>query len=154
MKTLLMVISLTSIVVVLIFLFLWLQSKSGQAIGLVNDKLSDCTRTPNCVSSENKQDEKHHIDAITYTLSKKETAALLESIISEMGGKINIADKLYVAATFTSPVFGFVDDLEIRLDLSDRLIHVRSASRVGYSDGGINRKRIETLARLYAKRSA
>ena len=51
----------------------------------------------------------------------------------------------YLAVTFTSSIFRFVDDLEIRIDTDQQLIHLRSASRVGRSDGGVNRKRLERL---------
>jgi uncharacterized protein (DUF1499 family) len=49
----------------------------------------------------------------------------------------------YLHATFASPLFGFVDDLEARR--KGEIIHVRSASRVGHSDFGANRRRIERI---------
>jgi len=58
----------------------------------------------------------------------------------------------YLAATFSSAIFGFVDDLEVRIDSVQNTGHIRSASRVGHSDGGVNRKRIELLNQLYQKR--
>ena len=55
----------------------------------------------------------------------------------------------YLHYTFTTPLWGFIDDVEFRLDASKQLFHVRSASRIGYSDLGTNRKRIEMIrARL------
>jgi uncharacterized protein (DUF1499 family) len=73
-------------------------------------------------------------------------------IITESGGVIATEQADYIAATFTSPLFGFVDDLEIRFDFDARLIHFRSASRVGYGDLGANRKRVE-LVQLRFKQS-
>lgn len=52
---------------------------------------------------------------------------------------------LYFAATFSSAFFGFVDDVEVRIDPQQALIHLRSASRIGYSDFGANRKRLDQL---------
>jgi uncharacterized protein (DUF1499 family) len=52
-------------------------------------------------------------------------------------------------ATFTSKVFRFVDDVELRLDPQNNCIQVRSASRIGYSDLGVNRQRIDKLRALY-----
>jgi uncharacterized protein (DUF1499 family) len=62
-----------------------------------------------------------------------------------MGGSIQVEETDYLAATFTSSVFRFVDDLELRIDTSQQTIHLRSASRVGRSDGGANRKRVELI---------
>ena len=62
-----------------------------------------------------------------------------------MGGSIQAEKTDYLAATFTSSIFRFVDDLEIRIDTGQEMIHLRSASRVGHSDGGVNRKRVELL---------
>ena len=66
-----------------------------------------------------------------------------------MGGSIQVENENYFAATFTSTIFGFVDNLEIRIDTNKNVIHIRSASRVGRSDLGVNKKRIERLKLLY-----
>ncbi len=62
-----------------------------------------------------------------------------------MGGEIQAVSDSYLAATFTSSFIKFVYDLEIRIDDDQELIHMRSASRVGFSDREINKKRIEQL---------
>ena len=69
----------------------------------------------------------------------------LKTVIREIGGSIQVEKADYLAATFTSSIFRFVDDLEIRIDTGQQLIHLRSASRVGRSDGGVNHKRLEYL---------
>jgi uncharacterized protein (DUF1499 family) len=66
-----------------------------------------------------------------------------------MGGSIKVEKADYLAATFTSSIFRFVDDLEIRVDPDKNQVQLRSASRVGRGDGGVNRKRIERLKRIY-----
>jgi uncharacterized protein (DUF1499 family) len=57
----------------------------------------------------------------------------------------------YLAATFRTPLLGFIDDLEARLDREAGVIQLRSASRVGHSDLGANRKRIERLVALFMR---
>ncbi len=66
-----------------------------------------------------------------------------------MRGSIQVENEDYLAATFTSSFFRFVDDLEIRIHADQNMIHIRSASRVGHSDGGVNKKRIEQLKKLF-----
>ena len=66
-----------------------------------------------------------------------------------MGGDVQVESGNYLAATFTSAIFKFVDDLEIRIDSTEEVIHIRSASRVGYSDMGVNKKRTELLKKLF-----
>ena len=67
-----------------------------------------------------------------------------------MGGDLVVDESSYLTATFRSRVFGFVDDLEIRFDTEMPIIHLRSASRVGYSDRGVNRKRVKRLRTTFA----
>ena len=71
-----------------------------------------------------------------------------------MGGDIQAEDDNYIAATFSSAIFGFVDDLEIRVDLTDKMIHIRSASRVGHGDAGVNEKRADFLKKLISEKFA
>ncbi len=66
-----------------------------------------------------------------------------------MGGKIEEEHDGYLWATFASRLFRFVDDVEFRMVSIDGIIHVRSASRVGYSDLGVNRRRVERLRTLF-----
>ena len=120
------------------FAFLGMQSRGGSALGLVDGRLADCPSSPNCVSSE------------TGTVAEKRVEPLpldawtsLPEMIVDMGGELTVQDATYIAAEFTSSTFGFVDDLEFRLTESD--IQVRSASRVGHSDAGVNAERVSDL---------
>jgi uncharacterized protein (DUF1499 family) len=65
------------------------------------------------------------------------------------GARVITETETYVHATFTSRVFRFVDDLEFYFVLDAPVIHVRSASRVGYSDLGVNRKRVEKIRKAF-----
>lgn len=58
-------------------------------------------------------------------------------------------DSDYLHAVFTSRIFRFKDDLELRMDRENRIIHLRSASRTGYSDFGVNRKRAEQFRNFF-----
>jgi len=77
---------------------------------------------------------------------------ILKNIITNMGGTIQQESDNYLAATFTSSIFGFVDDVEIRIDRAKNAIHIRSGSRVGYGDAGVNKKRTELLKKRFIKR--
>jgi uncharacterized protein (DUF1499 family) len=135
--------------IVLLFNFRGI-SKAGEAPGLVEGILSKCPNKRNCVCSEQKDDATHYIDPIIIPQkSTVDTFSLLKNVIREMGGNIQVESCDYLAATFTSAIFKFVDDLEIRIDSTQKVIHIRSASRVGYSDMGVNRKRTELLKKLF-----
>ena len=64
--------------------------------------------------------------------------------ITATGGTITSETDSYLSATYMSKIFKFVDDVEIRHD-KDNIWHIRSASRVGYSDRGVNKKRVEAI---------
>ncbi len=75
----------------------------------------------------------------------------LKAILAAMPRtKIITATGEYLHAECTSPIFRFVDDVEFLVDPASRTIHFRSASRVGYSDFGVNRKRMEAISRQFS----
>lgn len=119
-------------------------SSTKQPLGLINGQLAPCPNSPNCVSSEISASTAH-IEPLAVKVEADEAWLCLKRALTELGGTIEKDEGRYLWATFRSKLFRFVDDVELRLDANNRLIHVRSASRVGYSDMGVNRKRIETL---------
>lgn len=123
------------------FYFLGQKSKNGNAPGLVNGELSACPSSPNCVVSEGHADDKHRVEPLPRSVWDA-----LPKVISDSGGEIVAQESDYIAATYTSKTFGFVDDLEFRK--GQDIVHVRSASRVGYSDRGVNKARVAELRRL------
>lgn len=127
-------------------------SQKGQAPGLVIGSLSRCSEKPNCVCSEYIDDVVHYIEPIT-NIQNIEMDNMLKvvSTIKNMNGVLQSANDNYIAVTFTSSIFGFVDDFEIRTDPNQGIMHFRSASRVGHGDGGVNRKRVELFKKLYRK---
>ena len=129
-------------------------SKTGKAPGLVAERLSACPDTPNCVSSEFPDDPSHYISPLRYPTSLSEEAMdLIKRVIQEVGGEITAEEGAYISATFTSAFFGFVDDVEARNDRANHTIHFRSASRVGHSDFGANRKRVALISSLFNKKA-
>ncbi|NES22313.1 MAG: DUF1499 domain-containing protein [Symploca sp. SIO3E6] len=114
-------------------------------IGVQSGKLASCPNTPNCVNSQS-QDPKCRIEPLSYQSTPAEAMAKLKTVIeSQQRTKIITETENYLYAEFTSGLMGFVDDVEFLLDESNQVIHVRSASRLGKSDLGANRKRIETI---------
>ncbi|MEA5597956.1 DUF1499 domain-containing protein [Rivularia sp. UHCC 0363] len=116
-------------------------------LGVNNGKLAACPNSPNCVSSQSpSSDETHFIQPLKYSsTSEKALADLKAAIESEDRTKIINESSDYLYAEFKSALMGFVDDVEFYLDSSSNTIHVRSASRLGQSDLGVNRKRVETI---------
>ena len=130
----------------------WTNATSQPAI--VSDfskvNLADCPDSPNCVCTSATQPQ-HQIEPIKVAQGDQAPMAKLKSIVEEMpGSRITEAGNEFLRAEFRSTVFGFVDDLELKLDETKQLVLVRSASRVGYSDLGVNRKRVEEIRRRYS----
>jgi len=151
---LLIIITSISLFVIIALFILGYMSHSGKAYGLVEGRLKQCPDTPNCVSSEFVSDAEQYIEPLVYSAGHAaQVLPRLKTIIREMGGSVQVEKTDYLAATFTSSVFRFVDDLELRIDTGQKIVHLRSASRVGYGDGGVNRKRVELLKNSFHLKS-
>ncbi len=112
--------------------------------------LGSCPSSPNCVISDSSADEKHYIEPIPYDFTREEAMVRLISNISDMDrSEVVTARQDYVHATFRSSFFKFIDDAEFYLPEDEKVIHIRSAARKGYSDFGVNRKRIESIRREF-----
>lgn len=124
--------------------------KPPSNLGVINGRLAPCPSSPNCVSSQaSPNDKRHFIDPIVYTGEKQEALHTLVEIIQSMERtKITLSADSYLRAEFSSSLMGFVDDVEFYFS-EQALIHVRSASRKGYGDLGVNRKRIERIRDLF-----
>jgi len=144
-----MTILLGVIVTIITLLFiLGIHSRKSIPSGLVDGMLTKCSKKPNCVCSEIKRDDPHFIKP----LISSSNIDLLISVIQEMGGVLVNEKDNYFAFQFTSKIFGFVDDFEVRFEQNKNIIHFRSASRVGRSDLGVNRNRVELVKKLYRER--
>ncbi|PSB10203.1 hypothetical protein C7B62_10285 [Pleurocapsa sp. CCALA 161] len=116
------------------------------AIGLDNNgHLSACPSSPNCVVSQD-GDEKHIIEPIAYQGDRHQAKETLLKVLSVVPRTKIIEDTgNYIHAESTSRIFKFVDDAEFYFPEDQNVIQVRSASRVGESDLGVNRRRIEQI---------
>lgn len=153
MKTVLITVFIIIAVVNITFIILGRNSRSGNAAGLIDGLLSRCPDKPNCTCSEYKDDAAHYIDPI-FLIRKDmvEINTILKEVVEESGGTIQAEADNYIASTFTSAVFGFTDDVELRVDSVQNVIHIRSASRTGYSDFGVNKRRAELLKELFDRK--
>ena len=118
--------------------------------GLQDGAFLPCPDSPNCVSSMT-EDSDHSIDPISYTDMTREEAILLLTKVIELEDNsiITFSEDSYIHAEFRSSFFRFVDDVEFFFPQDEQIIHVKSASRVGYSDFGVNRKRVEHLREVF-----
>jgi len=117
-------------------------------IGLKEGKLSPCPESPNCVSTQC-NDRQHGIKALSFHRSRAETMAAILTVVGKMKRTTVITQREdYLHVEYRTKM-GFVDDVEFYLDESTQTVHFRSASRIGYSDLGANRKRMEEFTALY-----
>lgn len=115
-------------------------------LGVQNNRLTACPDKPNCVNSfANPDEDSHFIEALSPAPADA-TWTLLQTIIeAEDSATIVERSPGYLRAEYRSALFGFTDDVEFMLDEAADSIQVRSASRLGYGDLGVNRARIETI---------
>jgi uncharacterized protein (DUF1499 family) len=114
-------------------------------LGPLNNHLQLCPESPNCVSSQS-LDPAHAIEPIRFEGNGRRAMQALKQVIDDAErSDIIKADDNYLYAEFTSQLMGFVDDVEFYFNEAEKTIEVRSASRLGESDLGVNRKRIEAL---------
>jgi uncharacterized protein (DUF1499 family) len=112
-------------------------------------KLQRCPSSPNCVSSWPGEDEKHRVPPLRWPATLADTKAKLRrAVLSAGNAKFVEETETYWHVEFRSRFFRFVDDVEFLFDPQGEIIHVRSASRVGYSDLGVNRARVEKIRRV------
>jgi len=117
------------------------------APGLSDGALPPCGSKPNCVSSQAGTDAEHQVKPVLSSVSQVDWEKVVKAVESG-GGVVHEQADNYLRATYTSQVFRFVDDLQLLFDASSGDLHVRSASRVGHSDMGANRKRVAKLRQL------
>jgi uncharacterized protein (DUF1499 family) len=117
-------------------------------LGVTNGRFAPCRRTPNCVSSQaDAADAEHSIAPIAFKGTAAQAMAAVRKALDAMPRATVISEKEnYLYAEFRSKLLGYVDDVEFFFD--GNAIHVRSASRLGRRDFGVNRKRIEEIRRL------
>lgn len=122
-------------------------------VGLVDGHLRPCPTTPNCVSSESSMPP-WRIEPLRFEGAPQVAWDDLRAAIEALGGTVVEERDGFLWATFTSRVFRFVDDMEFHMEAELGVIQLRSASRVGRSDLGVNAKRVARLRGLFEQRQA
>lgn len=122
-------------------------------LGAVEGRLAPCPNTPNCVSTQaDPGDAEHYMPALPFTGPVETAQSRLLALIREMPRSQIVTEQPgYVHATFRSPRMGFVDDAEFLFDAEAGLLHFRAAARLGRSDMGVNRGRMESLSRQFSE---
>ena len=131
-----------------------LSSCRAGKVGLFDARLQGCSSKPNCVCSEY-PGERAYIDPLSFEGDPDAAFRKLITFLEEQPRvELVTVENHYVHAVFTTLIMRFRDDVEFRLDRQANLIHVRSASRVGYSDLGKNRDRVEWLRKRWSSSSS
>ncbi len=129
-----------------------LSRKQAPELGLIAGRLRPCGAKPNAVCSQDPSSG-HAIEPLAFLGSQDEGIAKLKEILqAHPRTRIIVEGDAYLHAECKSALFGFVDDVEFLVDENAHLIHVRSASRQGYSDMGVNRKRVESFRAAFQRR--
>lgn len=129
-------------------------SKRPANLGVAAGRLAPCPDSPNCVSSQtDPADRTHFIQPLRYEDASEAAWARLVRLVSSQPRTrvIKVTDR-YLHAEVSTLVLRFVDDLEFLLGPAE--IHVRSASRLGRTDFGVNRRRVERLRRAFSATAA
>jgi uncharacterized protein (DUF1499 family) len=135
----------TQLFVVTVVISLGVAAMAASPLGITQGRLSACPDSPNCVSSDEASDARR---IAPWRLAGDPARAwqLLQEVLARWPRATVVVRRAdYLHVEFRSRLFGFVDDAEFHLRPADSLIAVRSAARIGYSDLGVNRKRLEDL---------
>ena len=127
------------------------KSRALGATGIEGEaRLADCPGTPNCVSTQ-ADDPDRRVKPLTYTIAAGDVMpAIARTLTSHAQADIVTESQDYLHATFRTPLMGFTDDVEF-LRTEGGSVQIRSASRLGKSDLGANRKRVESLRQSLAQ---
>lgn len=136
------------LLLILLFIGLSIYSRNAPAIRSADAGLRPCPDTPNCVSSV-ESGQQWSVAPLHYSGDARAAWERISQVVTESGGRIIQEDPGYLRAEFQTPVFRFVDEVELRLEERSNSIQIRSASRVGYSDRGANRQRVEMLRQRF-----
>jgi uncharacterized protein (DUF1499 family) len=124
-------------------------SRRPPRLGIDKGLLQPCPDRPNCVCSQSAAADQRIEPIPLNGRSAEQALDQLSRIITTLPGVSELErTPTYLRFECRTPLLGFVDDLEFLVDEQAGLLHVRSASRVGYSDWGVNRSRVESIRRL------
>ena len=122
-------------------------SCAGPATSFDGERLGACPPSPNCVCSDRPDGDDGAVISPLEIPAGVEAGAAFEAFMGLVAERASIESRQdgYFHAVFTTRILRFRDDFEARLDPAAGVIHVRSASRLGHSDLGANRRRVEDL---------
>ena len=137
---------------VFVLALLSLTASLPHRVGTHHGRLAECPDSPNCVCSQS-ENPAHHVEPIPFDVSVEEARDRLKQILGQMPRTTIVSESDgYLRAECRSRVFRFVDDLEFVFDDRSKPIHIRSASRAGYGDLGVNRQRVEMIRKVWQRR--
>jgi uncharacterized protein (DUF1499 family) len=123
-------------------------------LGVTNMQLFPCPNSPNCVSTQ-AEDEEHRMPPLPFAGTAESAMDAVKQTLQSMPRMRIVEEQAnYLHVESTSLLLRFVDDVEFLFDEKSQLIHFRSASRIGYSDLGANRKRMEKFCKGFERRIA
>lgn len=118
------------------------------------DRFTPCSTAPHCVSSQAPMDSDRHIAPFVFDDSAEEAQRALVAILKTTDNARVVTDEPgFIHATFRSRL-GFVDDVTFLVQADRRVVDVKSESRLGYYDFGVNRRRVERLRDAFESRLA
>ncbi|GAC1654692.1 MAG: DUF1499 domain-containing protein [Herpetosiphon sp.] len=116
-----------------------------RSLGIIDNRLAPCPTSPNCVSSYS-SDQEHSMVPLPYRGNTAAAKSKLLQILAQYQRVTVVQDTPdYVHAIFQSRLFGFQDDVEFYFDEGAGMVHYRSASRIGFSDSGVNHARMTRI---------
>lgn len=141
-----------SIILILIISFMFIKNNiTPKNLGVGDGKLAKMPNTPNAVSSQTDIEDKK-VEPLKFNGNLEETKTKIVNIINNYEGtKIIKSEKNYIHVVFTTGGMKYKDDVEFYFDEKNKIIHFRSASRVGYSDMGLNKKRFDEIKNYYSQ---
>ena len=116
-------------------------------LGVTEGKLAPCPESPNCVSTQTDSQE-HLLPSIAWAGSIEEAIKQIKQVVERDFPRAKLVDEApdYLRFEFSSLIFRFVDDVEFYVEQTATEIHFRSASRVGHSDLGANKSRMQKIS--------
>ncbi len=134
-----------------LFVFVINLTSKPVALGAVGGRLAPCPETPNCVSST-AEDPAQLVEPFKLEGDPAAVREKLKAALTRLGGTTVVKEETnYLHIVATTAFFRFRDDLELLIDPVKGVVHVRSGSRIGVSDLGANRKRVERLRGILAE---